>query len=266
MPEVEVTPRSVFSPRPVVFALEREEGPDRALDLACVALVAERWREAIISQSNDLPDAARELLSGHTSSGAPLGGPHLAFLPMALVGTRADGRLLGMGLVMPEATTPEVQRAALRAIGRVRRLALGRLGAWRLSTVGSAAAPWSLRPEAWTAHPEGARHWSTVTPVVFDRHPKAASRGEYQHEVAAMMAGACTRIGLPEPREVVVTRVSAHHGVPPSFEFPRLRRKDGGERRHAHAILVFEQPVVGPVIIGAGRYRGYGAARPVESQ
>jgi CRISPR-associated protein Csb2 len=48
--------------------------------------------------------------------------------------------------------------------------------------------------------------------------------------------------------------------------FPRLRRKDGGERRQAHAILVFEERVVGPVVIGAGRYRGYGVCRPVNAE
>jgi hypothetical protein len=41
-------------------------------------------------------------------------------------------------------------------------------------------------------------------------------------------------------------------------------RKDGSERRHTHAILVFDEPVRGPVLIGAGRYRGYGFCRPLE--
>ena len=79
-----------------------------------------------------------------------------------------------------------------------------------------------------------------------------------------MIAAACVAVGLPRPREVVVTSVSAHLGVAPAHVFPRLTRKDGSERRHAHAILVFEEPVRGPILIGAGRYRGYGVARPVE--
>jgi CRISPR-associated protein Csb2 len=74
------------------------------------------------------------------------------------------------------------------------------------------------------------------------------------------------RIGLHRPRELVKALVSAHLGVPPAHVFPQLVRKDGGERRHAHAILVFEQRVVGPVLIGAGRYRGYGVYRPVEAE
>jgi len=30
-----------------------------------------------------------------------------------------------------------------------------------------------------------------------------------------------------------------------------------------HAILVFDEPARGPVLIGAGRYRGYGMCRPL---
>jgi len=81
-----------------------------------------------------------------------------------------------------------------------------------------------------------------------------------------MIADGCEAIGLPQPREVVVTPVSAHPGVPPAYSFPRLTRKDGTERRHAHAILVFDQPVRGPVLIGAGRYRGYGLCRPINAE
>ena len=38
-------------------------------------------------------------------------------------------------------------------------------------------------------------------PSVFDRHPKAKDKAQYQQETAAMTAEACTRIGLPQPRE-----------------------------------------------------------------
>lgn len=257
-------PGTVFGPHPLVLTLEREDGPHRSLDLLTVLQVAKRWRDAVLSHSNGLSDRARELLSGHDREGASLEGPHLAFLPLALVGhPHADGRLLGMALALPGDIPRDERREALRAIAAVRHLALGRLGRWKVATDTSPSPAWNLRPEAWTAHPNGATHWSTVTPVVFDRHPKAESRDEYQRDVAAMIAKACTRIGLPEPREVVVTQVSAHFGAPPSFAFPRLSRKDGSERRHTHAILVFDEPASGPILIGAGRYRGYGFCRPL---
>lgn len=257
-------PGTVFSPHLTVLTLEPETGPYRHLDLPFVLQVAQRWREAILSESNDLPDRVRHLLSGHVKDGVPLEGPHLAFIPLAFVGhPHADGRLLGMGLVLPEGLSGEERRQALRAVGRVRHLLLGRLGTWQVARTTGARPAWNLRPEAWTAHPEGATHWSTVTPVVYDRHPKTNDRAAYQREVASMLAQGCVRIGLTEPREVVVTPVSAHLGAPPAHAFPRLRRKDGSQRRHTHAILVFNRPVRGPILVGAGRYRGYGACRPM---
>jgi len=210
-----------------------------------------------------MPERIRGLVSGHDAAGGPLEGPHLAFVPLAFVGhPDADGHLLGVAIALPAELAAEHRRQVLQVLGRVSELKLGRLGVWGLRREPGGRHPWNLRAEAWTAHPDGATHWSTVTPVAFDRHPKAKDRGAYQREVAEMIAAACVAIGLPLPREVIVSAVSAHLGVPPAHVFPRLVRKDGGERRHAHAILVFEKPVVGPVVIGAGRYRGYGFTRP----
>ncbi len=257
-------PGTVFSPHLVVFVLEQQSGPFAALGLQAVLQVVERWREALLSQANDAPERVRELVSGHERGGAPLEEPHLAVLPLAFVGhPHADGHLLGLAAALPAGLAPEDRRQVLRILARVNELRLGPLGVWRLERETMARPPWNLRPEAWTAHPGGAPHWSTVTPVAFDRHPKAKDRAAHQREVAEMIAAACTAVGLPRPREVVVTPVSAHLGVPPAFEFPRLRRKDGSDRRHAHAILVFDEPVRGPVLIGAGRYRGYGVCRPM---
>ena len=261
-PGTVLTQGTVFNPSLVVSRLVSEGGPPRGLDLSGVLAVVRRWRDAVLSHSNELPEQVRGLLSGHNQDGSPIEGPHLAFVPLAVVGhPHADGRLLGMGLAFPGDMSSEDHGLAMRAVDSVRHIAMGRLGRWKVETETRPDPPRGLRPEAWTAHPDGATHWATVTPVVFDRHPKADTDAGYQEQVRAMIATACTRIGLPEPREVIVTDVSAHLGAPPAFEFPRLQRKDGSERRHTHAILVFGEPVCGPVLIGAGRYRGYGACR-----
>jgi CRISPR-associated protein Csb2 len=254
---------SVFSPNPLLLSLEREDGPCRRLDLLSVLQVTKRWRDALLTQSNGLSSRARELLSGHDRRGGALEGPHLAFLPLASVGPpHADGRLQGMALALPANLSLDIRSEILQAISAVHYLALGRLGRWKVTDYTSFATP-ELDPEGWIGHPHGARQWSTVTPVVFDRHPKRGRGSANRSEVAAMIRRACVRIGLPEPREVIATAVSAHFGVPPVFAFPMLVRKDGSERRHTHAILVFEEPVCGPVVIGAGRYRGYGFCRPM---
>jgi len=256
---------SVFSPNLAAFALERRSGPSVRLRLRHVAQVVQRWREALVSQANDMPDRVREVVSGHARDGGPLKGPHLAFVPLAFVDDpHADGRLWGVAVALPRDLAAADRRQALRVLGRVHELKLGALGVWELIRELGDPPAWNLCAEAWTAHPEGTTHWATTTPVAFDRHPKARDRAAYHREVAQMIGDACVGIGLPRPREVIVTSASAYLGVPPTFEFPRLQRKDGTERRHAHAILVFDQPVVGPVLIGAGRYRGYGVCRPMD--
>jgi CRISPR-associated protein Csb2 len=224
---------SVFGPNLIVVRLERKEGPYRQLDLACVLAVTQRWREALLSHSNDLSALIRTVLSGHDAVGAPLRDTHMAFVPLAFVGhEHADGHLLGMGMALPNDLSLEHRREIVRAVNRVRVLKLGRLGVWGVEPVIAFRPPLNLRAETWTANPKGAAKWSTTTPIVFDQHPKSRGKIAYQAEVTAMVARCCARIGLPRPREVTVTPVSAHLGVPPAHEFPLLRRKDGTPRRH----------------------------------
>jgi CRISPR-associated protein Csb2 len=259
-----IAPGTVFSPHPLIVTLEPQAAPYRYLDLVSVLPLTARWRAALCSCSNDLPDSVRTLLSGHDAAGGPLERSHLAFLPLGFVGSKhADGRLLGMALALPGGLNPNDRRGLLTVLGRVRQLALGRMGLWTIRAETSARPPWNLRPETWTAHPAGATRWATVTPVVYDRHPKSKDTAAHLEEVTAMIRDTTTRIGLPEPRDVIVTSVSVHSGAPPAHAFPRLQRKDGSQRRHTHAILLFEQPVCGPVVLGAGRYRGYGLCRPM---
>ena len=188
----------------------------------------------------------------------------MAFLPMAFVDhPHADGHLLGMGVALPVGLTRAQRREAYVALGRISQVRVGRMGTWRLSVDTSARSSLNLRPETWTAYPRGATHWSSVTPIVYDRHPKTKDPFACQKEGAAMIRQACTHIGLPEPREVIVTPVSAHPGVPPAYAFPRWSCPSAAPRRHTHAIIEFDQPVCGPLILGAGRYHGYGLCRPL---
>ena len=189
--------------------------------------------------------------------------PHLAVLPLPFVGhEHADGHLLGFGIALPRDLGPAERRHAWGAAIKATQLRLGRLGLWQLVPEDREVPPQTLQPATWTAT-RGARLWATVSPVAFDRHPKAKRRDAYEREVAAMIAGACSRVGLPAPTEIGITRVSPHLGVPSATEFPRLRRKDGSQRRQVHAIIEFTEPVRGPILLGAGRYRGYGLCRPL---
>jgi CRISPR-associated protein Csb2 len=158
---------------------------------------------------------------------------------------------------------PKERAVVLAVLSRVTELTLGPLGVWRLVPELRETPPYGLLPGTWTAYPHGERLWASVTPVAFDTHPKEKERGRHVEAVTAMVREACTRVGVPEPVDVRVTPVSAHLGAPTSRDYPRLRRNDGSMRRHTHVVLEFPRPVVGPVLLGAGRYRGYGLCRPL---
>ena len=121
--------------------------------------------------------------------------------------------------------------------------------------------PANLNPQTWT---KASRVWASVTPVVLNRHFSGANKWDQATESVKDM---CGHIGLPRPREVLLHPVSRVEGVPHAGEFPQLVRKnDGGKRSHNHAVIVFDQPVRGPVLLGAGRFRGYGLCRPTDGQ
>jgi CRISPR-associated protein Csb2 len=214
-----------------------------------------------------------EVLSGHRRDGSPSRRTHVAFLPLPFVDHRhANGHLVGLGLALPRDLGPAERATVLEALGRLTsgheaaagdgKLRLGSLGRWSLEALGAATMPWSLRSESW-ARP--AAHWASVTPVVFDRF------SDDPVEKRQIIADSCERIGLPRPAEVRFSHVSPFLGAPPSPEFGPLDRGAGRPvRPYTHVGLSFTdaearpRPVGGPVLIGAGRYRGYGVLRPYD--
>ena len=253
-------PGSVF--RDSLLVLRRISG--RRMGLESTLLLTTALRNAVI---RNCPQPVPEWVSGHTAGGRPSRLPHLAFMPLPFAGSEhADGHLLGMALAIPNhVATTEAGRRLNPVLGAgedgvLRRVRLydGKDFEWDLDMESRDSPPATLRSVAWTGP---ARRWATVTPVVFDRHPKGRDRDSQAEE---MVGDSCEHIGLPRPRDVILAQVSLHLGVPHSRSFPPLRRGSGGGRpRHLHAVVTFTEPVQGPVILGAGRYLGYGMCRPV---
>lgn len=254
-------PGTVFDPRLLVLALA-----GKRLDLPATLKVLGALRGAILDAC---PQPIPEWVSGHRPEGGPSADPHLALLPLPFVGsTHADGRLMGVALALPAGLDPAEAGRCLQPLlhdgdGLPRSLQLFD-GPWldcRAVLETRESPPSSLLVERWTAAQTGATTWASVTPVVLDRHFDGKDKWE---KAAEGVKDACGRIGLPRPREVVLHPVSLIEGVPHAREFPYLTRKrDGGRMHHVHAVLVFDAYVCGPVVIGAGRFRGYGLCRPV---
>jgi CRISPR-associated protein Csb2 len=249
---------SVFDPRMVVLSVSGGR-----LSLLATLRVTEALRGALMSAA---PQPPPEWLSGHTREGGRSERPHVAFLPLPFVGRdHADGRLMGVGLAIPReldsAEADQVLGPWLRdahGLPRGHRLFDGRWFECGIGLDTRDSPPFNLRAETWTG-PSAA--WGSVTPVVLDRHSDGKNKWEH---AAESVRDACERIGLPRPDDVLLHPVSCFEGAPRSSEFPPLRRKrDGGRISQTHAVLVFHEPVEGPILIGAGRYRGYGFCRPL---
>jgi len=226
----------------------------------------------------EICDPAPEWVSGHTAAGTPSARPHVACFPLAFVAApHADGHLLGIGLAIPHEIPPRERGQALGKLlfdtdGLPRELELraGRLGKWTLVQESRPSPPVTLRNAIWT----GPSHtWATVTPIVLDRHPKverSKDREAWSMGVAEIIAESCERQGLPRPSGIDVDKTAWQLGAPravsgKSAGYPLMPvKKEQHPRQQVHAWLHFDQPVQGPMLLGTGRYRGYGLCRPWE--
>lgn len=200
-----------------------------------------------------------EILSGHGPDGGPSARPHLAIAPLADVGHQhAEGFVLGLALLVPGGATDAERAAVGLAASRVEALHLGRTGTWELESVSPDGDDrQALKGETWT---RPARRWATVTPVVLDRFPK------HEGEAEAIVTQSLVRAGLPQPADVITHSVSLHAGAPHAREFSPMESKSGARRWHCHAVVTFPVEVEGPVLAGAGRFKGYGFFRPLREE
>ncbi len=238
-------------------------------------------------------------LGGHDADGRPTEAPHAAFLALPFVGDRserreryADGHVMGLAIALPRDLSSAERGECLgptivdAKTGEPQEITLYAKGlpdvTFRLSTQPSP--PKFLRNATWT---QASTTWASATPVVLDKFPKCSKRDDrsgWFTEVRAIIALSCVRAGLPEPVEIDIDTTSWLTGVPratqktrrlqPPHEgrdrtsfgegFPPLAtRATRAEKPQVHVWLRFEQEVTGPVIIGSGRFAGYGLCRPV---
>ncbi len=241
-----------------------------------VVEVAATMRAAIMSHAEDpIP----EHLSGHQSSGAPTLEPHVAFLPLPYVGfPHSDGRLMGLAMALPSSLDEASRRAARRAIGlwenqsglgAALTLRFGSSGILQLQRRTGPIDLISIRPELWQ---KPSVSWVSATPIALPTHPGSLGRGSVAARAKAWaraeqaIVASCRHVGLPEPSHMDLSLDPMVLGARPAGDFPpfRQRGRDGKPvaRRLVHAALVFNQPVKGPLMLGAGRFLGLGLMRP----
>lgn len=268
-----VFPTSVFGGEPDWFVFE-DVGGNRP-DLLAFAHVAKCVRMSLLKYATQPPP---EMISGHNPDGTPTSKPHLAVVPLANLGwPHATGDLLGFAVLLPRIPDAEGRRSVVGAIARWARIEQGdgayaelRLASnliWKLQrSVAPSRA--SLRPSRWCT---ASASWASATPVLLDRF---ADRNDPVEE-AECIAGACRNIGLPEPIEIEIHKHSTVRGSPSAYSSRAARSPvtwsfpEGAKFAHRprrHVVLRFAIPVEGPIIIGAGRYHGFGLCLPLNQE
>jgi CRISPR-associated protein Csb2 len=216
-------------------------------------------RAAVMSRAQEVSDSVPEVFSGHDNNGRPSARPHAAYVTLPFVSDvqeHADGRVMGVAVVLPRDLPAQERRKLSRALVLVNHLVVpgvGRLELERLTA--DRVSPHNLRPDTWSGP---SRRWGSVTPVLLDRFPRRNGR-----DIEDVLARGCAYVGLPRPAEVIADRYSPLHGVEPSFRYVTRRASPAKARLYTHVTLSFEQAVRGPVLLGAGRYFGLGLLRPL---
>lgn len=266
-------PKSLIGGESEWFVFE-DAGANRP-DLLAFAHVAKCVRMSLLKCSDQPPP---ELISGHEPDGTPSTKSHVAIVPLANLGwPQSTGDLLGFAVVLPRETDRERRRSALQAIAAFARIHEGEeacaelhLGGDLIWKIQRSAAPSraSLRPARWCA---ASCSWASATPVLLDRY---ADHNDPIEE-AKFIAAACRNIALPEPQEIHIHKHSAIRGAPSAYvsrgarspvdwSFPPGAKFSARPRRHV--VLRFAAPVQGPVILGAGRYYGFGMCLPLDME
>ena len=246
------SPRFADRPAPPVAAWLRlaEALPGRR-----VAALTALFKRAVLRQYEELFGEPPAVLHGH---GFPTKGFELArYLALADAGyARSTGRIHGLALWLPSGLDSGTRLKARDAACALRRLTGGGLDV--------SVAPREDEPRPWAAHPDrwcgSARRWATVFPAIHER------RGRLD---LAELTRWCRHAGLPGgPVAFRTGRAPLVRGgidlAPPEVNRPGRLGQPG--LLYSHLELLFEEPVAGPVVIGAGRQRGFGLCVPVSDK
>ena len=208
-----------------------------------VSVVTDLFKKAVLSRHQDMHGEPPPVLHGHGFKGK--GFDLSRFLALPDVGfSRSRGRIHGLALWLPSGCKPDLQSRVAEVACSIRRLTGG--------GVDVAVSPWidedrpaASNPARWTRK---SRCWVTAFPALHER------RGEVDLQEVARW---CKHAGLPAPRAFRSARCPLVRGAVDLAPVEANRPGRAG-LPYSHLKIWFNEPVTGPVVIGAGRQRGLG--------
>lgn len=264
--------RGAFSDHEADWVVFERVGGARLLSSRGVAL-ARALRAALLEQAGRLNLQLPPCLSAHRD-GQPTASPHVAFVPLAYVGSaHADASIQGIAVVLPRTVTREERTLVQTLIAEwesnrgeqgLLTLAAPELPEWRCERV-LAATKWTTSRATWT---RPSKLWRSATPMALDRNPGNLRSGNpavvrrVEQEAGRAIAAACSYQGLPEPVRIQFGFTPFVAGAQRADAFAARSKPTGHARVRLHVQLEFEQRVAGPLMLGANRYFGGGLCLP----
>lgn len=241
----------------------------RRLGASFAPLIANLFRRTLMSHAEG-EAVGLSLISGHEANGAVLQRDHACVFPLPFVDSPsrsvsyADGHLMGIGLAMPRGVSSDERFSVVSVLAasasRGDRIVIAD------KVIGELAYEMEMREKpaltlSQSTWSKPSTVWASVSPIAIDRMPPKSCRDRDAWDIEEIKR-ACVQRGLPEPSTVLLSDRSAFSGAARSKDFPAFRRH-GLKRFHTHAVLFFAEPVSGPLMIGMGKYMGYGLLRPL---
>jgi CRISPR-associated protein Csb2 len=249
-------------------------------------LVAQTLHKTILDRWSRDPSRGSipEWISGHQPSHSGEKTPATSSIHLSIFGLpfihqkvkHADGSLKGIGIAIPRASDIGIDPSEFRL--QWHQLCQALFDGEEPLILNTTQASWylelkpstsqkpgkTLEPTHWT---DPSKIWTSATPIILDRHPKPHFKkdpAKWAESCQKIIQKSCERAGLPIPVSVTPSLYSQTHGVAPAAAFPAPESRNGHPQRfHIHAVITFDEPVSGPLLVGAGRYRGYGLMLPI---
>ncbi len=214
-----------------------------------VSAVTALFKESVLSKHQDLHGTPPAVLHGHGFSGT---GYEIArYLALPDVGyPRSRGRVHGLALWVPPGCELMARRTARDAAVSIRRL-VGRGIDVAVAPRDDEARPVAARPGRWLRR---SRRWGTAVPAIHERRRRLD---------LAEVARWCEHAGLPAP---FAFRSARQPLVPGAIDLAPVEVNRPGRPAlpYSHVELWFDHAIPGPVVIGAGRQRGFGLCAPLD--
>ena len=214
-----------------------------------ITALASLFKEAVLSHYQRLHGEPPPVLHGH---GFVERGYELArYLALPDVGYRySRGRIYGLALWMPPASNRATRRNARDAAISLRHLA-GRGVDVTVAPREDERRPAAANPARWLKR---STRWTTAVPAIHERR-RTLDLPE--------LARWCRHAGLPEPVAFRSGRTTFVHGAL-DLAPVEVNRPARPGLPYSHVEFRFAEPIAGPVVIGAGRQRGFGLCVPVD--